>query len=51
MNGFEPDVGPPKQWDELVAADEAGDLERVSQLAFLGESVVPQTSKGGRAEA
>ena len=32
VNGFEPDVGPPKQWDELVAADEAGDLERVSEL-------------------
>jgi len=32
VNGFEPDVEPPKQWDELVAADEAGDLERVSEL-------------------
>jgi pimeloyl-ACP methyl ester carboxylesterase len=32
MNGFEPDAGLPKQWDELVAADEAGDLERVSEL-------------------
>jgi hypothetical protein len=32
VNGFEPDVEPPKQWDELVAAHEAGDLERVSEL-------------------
>ena len=32
VSGFEADVGPPKQWDELVAADEAGDLERVSEL-------------------
>jgi pimeloyl-ACP methyl ester carboxylesterase len=32
MSGFEADVERPKQWDELVAADEAGDLERVSEL-------------------
>ena len=32
VSGFEADVEPPKQWDELVAADEAGDLERVSEL-------------------
>ena len=32
VGGFEPDVDPPKEWDELVAADEAGDLERVSEL-------------------
>ncbi len=32
MSGFEGDFGPPEQWDELVAADEAGDLGRVSEL-------------------
>jgi 2-hydroxy-6-oxonona-2,4-dienedioate hydrolase len=32
VSGFEVDVERPKQWDELVAADEAGDLERVSEL-------------------
>ena len=32
VGGFEADFGPPEQWDELVAADEAGDLERVSEL-------------------
>jgi 2-hydroxy-6-oxonona-2,4-dienedioate hydrolase len=32
IGGFSPDFGPPKEWDELVAADEAGDLERVSEL-------------------
>ncbi len=32
VSGFEADVGQPKQWDELVAADEAGDLERISEL-------------------
>ena len=32
VSGFEADVEPPKQWEELVAADEAGDLERVSEL-------------------
>jgi pimeloyl-ACP methyl ester carboxylesterase len=32
IGGFGPDFGPPKEWDELVAADEAGDLERVSEL-------------------
>jgi pimeloyl-ACP methyl ester carboxylesterase len=32
VGGFRPDFGPPKEWDELVAADEAGDLERVSEL-------------------
>ena len=32
ISGFRPDFGPPKEWDELVAADEAGDLELVSEL-------------------
>jgi pimeloyl-ACP methyl ester carboxylesterase len=32
VGGFEPDVDPPEEWDELVAADEAGDFERVSEL-------------------
>ncbi|HEV2091715.1 MAG TPA: alpha/beta fold hydrolase [Rubrobacter sp.] len=32
VGGFEFDEGPPEEWDELVAADEAGDLERVSDL-------------------
>ena len=32
VGGFEFDEGPPEEWDELVAADEAGDLERVSEL-------------------
>jgi 2-hydroxy-6-oxonona-2,4-dienedioate hydrolase len=32
VGGFRPDFDPPKQWDELVAADEAGDLEWVSEL-------------------
>ena len=32
LGGFEFDEGPPEEWDELVAADEAGDLERVSDL-------------------
>ena len=32
MGGFEPDVDPPEEWDELVAADAAGDLGRVSEL-------------------
>ena len=32
VGGFEPDVEPPEEWDELVAADEAGDFERVSEL-------------------
>jgi pimeloyl-ACP methyl ester carboxylesterase len=32
VGGFEFDEEPPKEWDELVAADEAGDLERVSEL-------------------
>ena len=32
VGGFEPDVDPPEEWDELVAADEAGDLEQVSEL-------------------
>jgi 2-hydroxy-6-oxonona-2,4-dienedioate hydrolase len=32
VGGFEFDEGPPDEWDELVAADEAGDLERVSEL-------------------
>ncbi len=32
VSGFEGDFEPPEQWDELVAADEAGDLGRVSEL-------------------
>lgn len=32
VSGFEADFGPPEQWDELVAADEAGDLGLVSEL-------------------
>ncbi len=32
VGGFGPDFDPPKEWDELVAADEAGDLELVSEL-------------------
>jgi 2-hydroxy-6-oxonona-2,4-dienedioate hydrolase len=32
VGGFKPDFDPPKEWDELVAADEAGDLELVSEL-------------------
>jgi len=32
VSGFRPDFDPPKEWDEVVAAEEAGDLERVSEL-------------------
>lgn len=32
VGGFNPDFGPPKERDDLVAADEAGDLELVSEL-------------------
>jgi len=32
IGGFNPDVEPPKEWDELVAADEAGDLKQISEL-------------------
>jgi pimeloyl-ACP methyl ester carboxylesterase len=32
VGGFEPDVDPPEEWDEMVAAEEAGDLERLSEL-------------------
>ena len=32
VGGFAPDFDPPRQWDEILAADEAGDLERVSEL-------------------
>jgi len=32
VGGFEGDFKPPEQWEELVAADEAGDLGRVSEL-------------------
>ena len=32
VGGFEPDEDPPEEWDEMVAADEAGDLERLSEL-------------------
>ncbi|CAA9408196.1 MAG: hypothetical protein AVDCRST_MAG22-1685 [uncultured Rubrobacteraceae bacterium] len=32
VGGFGFDEEPPEEWDELVAAEEAGDLERVSEL-------------------
>lgn len=32
VGGFEFDEEPPQEWEELVAAEEAGDLERVSEL-------------------
>jgi len=32
VSGFEGNFEPPEQWGELVAADEAGDLERVCEL-------------------
>ncbi|HEX5975455.1 MAG TPA: alpha/beta fold hydrolase [Rubrobacteraceae bacterium] len=32
VSGVESDETPPEEWEELVAADEAGDLERVSEL-------------------
>ena len=32
VGGFRPDFDPPKEWDELVAADEAGNLALVSEL-------------------
>lgn len=32
VGGFESDADPPPQWDELLAAEEAGDLEKVSEL-------------------
>ena len=32
VGGFEFDEEPPKEWDEIVAAEEAGDLEHVSEL-------------------
>lgn len=32
IGGFAPDAEQPEEWDELVAADEAGDLEQVSEL-------------------
>jgi pimeloyl-ACP methyl ester carboxylesterase len=32
VGGFRPDFDPPRQWGEIVAAEEAGDLERVSEL-------------------
>jgi len=32
VGGFEFDEGPPEEWEELVATDEAGDLEMVSEL-------------------
>src|SRR5215210_871503 len=44
VGGFRPDFGPPRQWDELVAADEAGDLERVSELEVEIWVVGPERS-------
>jgi pimeloyl-ACP methyl ester carboxylesterase len=32
VSGLEADEEPPGEWEELVKADEAGDLERVSEL-------------------
>jgi len=32
IGGFEAGGDPPEQWEELVAADDAGDLEQVSEL-------------------
>ena len=32
VGGFGPDIDPPRQWDEILAAEEAGDLKRVSEL-------------------
>jgi pimeloyl-ACP methyl ester carboxylesterase len=32
VSGAESEEPPPKEWEELVGADEAGDLERVSEL-------------------
>ena len=32
VGGFEFDAEPPEEWESLVAADEAGDLERVAEL-------------------
>jgi pimeloyl-ACP methyl ester carboxylesterase len=32
VGGFGPDIDPPRQRDEILAAEEAGDLERVSEL-------------------
>src|SRR5215212_6664935 len=32
VGGFGPEIDPPRQWDEILAAEEAGDLERVSEL-------------------
>ena len=44
VGGFRPDFDPPSQWDELVAADEAGDLERVSELEVQIWVVGPERS-------
>ncbi len=32
VGGFDPDTEPPKEWEEMVAADEIGDLEHLSEL-------------------
>lgn len=32
VGGFDPDAPRPEEWDEMVAADEAGDLARLSEL-------------------
>ena len=32
VGGFEPDIEPPRELDDVIAADEAGDLETVSEL-------------------
>src|SRR5918997_6970617 len=36
VGGFAPDIDPPRQWDEILAADEAGGPERGSQLEGQG---------------
>lgn len=44
VGGFKPEFDPPKEWDELVAADEAGDLARVSELEVRMWVVGPERS-------
>ena len=42
VGGFGPDFDPPKEWDALVAAEEAGDLELVSELEVGSGSSAPR---------
>jgi pimeloyl-ACP methyl ester carboxylesterase len=46
VGGFAPDIDPPRQWDEILAAEEAGDLERVSELEVQVWVDGPQRSSG-----